>query len=268
MARTHRTLWSAVCAFAVLLLTAFTVLNAQGAGAATGPGLNDPAKKEIAQQLVSSAENSSLDWRAQYSYIEDINDNRGYTGGIIGFTSGTGDMLELVQAYTNAEPGNVLAQYLPALQAVNGTASHDGLDPNFTADWKTAAADPVFQQAQDSERDRVYFNPSVSLAQADGLGTLGQFAYYDAAVMHGPDGLASIRAAALAEAVTPANGGDETAYLNAFLDARVAEMKKEPAHSDTSRVDTEQRKFLQEGNLNLDTPLSWSVYGTPYSITG
>ncbi|MYZ41003.1 hypothetical protein GT002_39335, partial [Streptomyces sp. SID4917] len=37
--------------------------------AATATGLDDPAKKEIAMQLVSSAENSSLDWKAQYGYI-------------------------------------------------------------------------------------------------------------------------------------------------------------------------------------------------------
>ena len=35
-------------------------------------------------QLVSSAENSTLNWRAQYRYIGDIHDGRGYTGGIIG----------------------------------------------------------------------------------------------------------------------------------------------------------------------------------------
>src|SRR5947207_1146360 len=40
---------------------------APAARAATG--LDDPAKKEIAMQLVSSAENSSLDWKAQYQYI-------------------------------------------------------------------------------------------------------------------------------------------------------------------------------------------------------
>jgi hypothetical protein len=34
------------------------------------PGLGSPAKKELAMQLVSSAENSSLDWKAQYGYIE------------------------------------------------------------------------------------------------------------------------------------------------------------------------------------------------------
>ncbi len=57
-----------------------------------GSGFRIPPEKEVAMQLVSSAENSSLRWRAQYRYIEDIRDGRGFTGGIIGFTSGTGDM--------------------------------------------------------------------------------------------------------------------------------------------------------------------------------
>ena len=228
--------------------------------------LTDPAKKEVAMELVSAAENSSLDWRAQYSYIEDIGDGRGYTAGIIGFCSGTGDMLELVQAYTSTEPSNVLAKYLPALQKVNNTDSHAGLDPNFTKDWKTAAKDPVFQAAQDSERDRVYFNPAVSQAKADGLRALGQFAYYDAAVMHGFDGEQSIRSRAIKDAKPPSQGGDETAYLQAYLNERVVEMKKEEAHSDTSRVDTEQRVFLNNGNLDLNTPLDFKTYGDPYHI--
>ncbi|MFJ6215443.1 chitosanase [Streptomyces sp. NPDC092296] len=241
------------------------------AAAAASVDLTDAHKKDIAMQLVSSAENSSLDWKAQYKYIEDIDDGRGYTAGIIGFCSGTGDMLDLVQLYTDRAPGNVLAKYLPALRKVDGSDSHSGLDPNFTKDWRTAAADPVFQQAQNDERDRVYFDPAVQQAKADGLRALGQFIYYDAIVMHGPgndkDSFGGIRKTALGKAKTPAQGGDETAYLGAFLDARKAAMKREEAHSDTTRVDTEQRVFLQAGNLDLDPPLKWKVYGDSYSIT-
>lgn len=228
--------------------------------------LDDPRLTEVAMQLVSSAENSSLDWRAQYSYIEDIGDGRGYTAGIIGFCSGTGDMLELVEAYTDAEPDNPLASYLPALKAVNGTDSHEGLDPDFMDAWQTAAEDPAFQAAQDTERDDVYFDPAVAQAKADGLQALGQFAYYDAAVMHGFDGMLAIRDAALATAKPPADGGDETAYLSAFLDERELEMNTEEAHSDTTRVSTGQRVFLDAGNLALRPPLRWSVYGDAYEI--
>lgn len=238
--------------------------------AAAATGLDDPAKKEIAMRLVSSAENSSLDWKGQYEYIEDIDDGRGYTAGIIGFCSGTGDMLDLVELYTRRVPGNVLAKYLPALREVDGTDSHDGLDPDFSKDWKKAAADTAFQQAQNDERDRVYFDPAVSQGKSDGLGTLGQFAYYDAIVMHGDGGdstsFGNIRERALAQAEPPARGGDEVAYLNAFLDARVWAMRQEEAHSDTSRVDTAQRVFLNKGNLNLDPPLDWKVYGDSFHI--
>ncbi|WP_406341771.1 chitosanase [Streptomyces sp. NBC_00648] len=261
-------LGAAVIAAPAATATAATSHNAPMAAAATG--LDDPAKKEIAMELVSSAENSSLNWKAQYKYIEDIGDGRGYTAGIIGFCSGTGDMLDLVELYADREPGNVLQKYLPALRKVNGSDSHAGLDPNFTKDWKTASSETAFKNAQNDERDRVYFDPAVKQGKADGVGTLGQFMYYDAIVMHGdgtdPTSFSSIRKKALAKAKPPSQGGDETKYLNAFLDARVWAMKQEEAHSDTSRVDTEQRVFLKKGNLNLNTPLDWKVYGDPYHI--
>ena len=230
----------------------------------SGVNLDDARKKDVAMQLVSTAENSSTDWRAQFDYIEDIGDGRGYTAGIIGFCSGTGDMYELVKEYTRRKPGNVLARYLGALEVVRG-GSHAGLD-GLPEAWRTAAGDSVFRQAQEDERDRLYFNPALNLAKGDGVRALGQFAYYDAAVMHGFSGLEEIRNAALRRAKPPAQGGDETTWLNVFLDARVAEMKTEAAHEDTSRVDTAQRVFLRNGNLDLNTPLHFAVYGENFTI--
>ena len=244
--------------------------SSTGSAPATGTGLRDPIKKNLAMMLVSSAENSSLDWRAQYAYVEDLADGRGYTAGIIGFCSGTGDLLDLVTRYTAVVPGNVLARYLPALHRVNGSASHAGLDPGFTADWRAAAQDPRFRRAQDAERDDVYFDPAVGQAERDGLHALGQFIYYDAMVMHGPGGdplsFGGIRQQAMRVAKTPAQGGSEVGYLHAFLDARKAVMLREVAHSDTSRLDTQQRVFLTAGNLSLNPPLRWKVYGDSYSI--
>ncbi|GAA0795963.1 chitosanase [Spirilliplanes yamanashiensis] len=244
---------------------------AQRAVAVAAVDLYDARKKDIAMRLVSSAENSSTDWKAQYSYIEDIGDGRGYTAGIIGFCSGTGDMLDLVELYTARKPGNVLARFLPALRRVDGTDSHAGLG-GYPAAWRTAARDTVFQQAQNDERDRVYFNPSVNRAKSDGLRALGQFIYYDAIVMHGSGSWTpsfdSIRREAMRKAKTPAQGGNETTYLHAFLDARVRAMKMEDAHDNTTRVDTAQRVFLNAGNLDLNTPLKWKVYGQTFEIKG
>lgn len=249
-----------------MLGAAMLAANVGCATAAVPGDLTSPKEKEIAMELVCSAENSSLDWRAQYGYIEDIHDGRGYTGGIIGFTSGTGDMLEVVRLYTRARPRNPLAPFVPALRLVNGSSSHRGLGQRFVTAWRRAARDPQFQRAQRIERDRQYFDPGVALAKSDGLRALGQFAYYDAAVVHGIDGLRAIRARALALARTPAQGGVEVSYLNAFFDERDTEMRKEAAHSDLSRIETEQRKFLREGNLNLVPPLRWSTYGDHYAI--
>jgi chitosanase len=237
---------------------------------ASSASLADPAKKELAQQLVASAENSTLDWRGAYGYIEDIGDGQGYTAGVIGFCTGTHDLLTLVETYTEDHPGNGLARYLPALRAVDGTDSHAGLDPGFTAAWKAEAERPAFRRAQDEKRDRVYFDPAVRRAQRDGLGVLGQFVYYDAMVYHGPGStptsFGGIRAGAMTRAATPARGGSEKAYLRAFLDVRRTAMTTMHPGTDTTRVDTAQRRFLNEGNLDLATPLEWQVYGQTYKV--
>ncbi|WP_411089674.1 chitosanase [Streptomyces sp. 061-3] len=267
-------------ALVAALVTALVVLSgcsANGAGSGSGPaapGLDDPAKKEIAMQLISSAENSTLDWKAQYKYIQDIGDGRGYTAGIIGFCSGTGDMLKVVERYAATRPGNPLERFLPALRAVKGSDAHDGLGRPFTDAWAKAAADAAFRSAQDAERDHSYFDPAVRQAKADGLGALGQFIYYDAYVMHGAAdsggtvGFRTMRREALAAAVPPSRGGDETTYLNAFLDARVTAIRKEPSHSDASRIETAQRVFVREGRFQLETPLRWKVYSDSYRIDG
>jgi chitosanase len=88
--------------------------------------------------------------------------------------------------------------------------------------------------------------------------------------MHGPGedpvSFGGIRKAAMKKAKTPAQGGDERTYLNAFLDARKAAMLTEAAHHDTSRVDSEQRVFLNAGNVDLNPPLARKTYGDSYTI--
>lgn len=237
---------------------------------------SSPAGETLVLSMVASAENSTLRWEQQVGYLEynvegNAAENRGYTGGIVGFTSKTHDMLLLVQQYVAAAPtNNPLAKFLPALKNVDGTSSTAGLGSAYVAAWRSAASDPRFVQAQVDLADSMYFRPAVDQAKSDGLGALGQFAYFDAMVMHGPgsDSLSfgGIRSAALKKAKTPAQGGDEKTYLNAFLDARVAAMKAEEGHSDVSRVETAQRVFLKNSNLNLSLPLTWSVYGDKYTV--
>src|SRR4029453_17059895 len=95
--------------------------------------------------------------------IEDIHDGRGYTAGIIGFCSGTGDMLQVLRAFTRARPDNRRRRFIPALRGATGSASHKGLGTRFVAAWRRAAKQRAMRRAQDAERDKVYFRPAVKL---------------------------------------------------------------------------------------------------------
>ena len=233
--------------------------------------IGDGMYRKIAYSLVSSAENSSLDYEECYSYIEDIGDGRGYTAGIIGFTSGTGDLLEVVNRYIDLKPtDNILQKYIPALEQVNGSDSHDGLGDDFVSDWQKAAGDSEMIQAQDEIVDEMYMNTAIQCANSDGLSLLGEFIYYDALVVHGPgndeDSFGGIRDAAMEMAKVPADGGSEEEYLLAFLDARSIIMLKEEAHSDLSRIEA-QRKFIHEKNYDLSLPLIWTMYGDDFVLS-
>lgn len=74
-----------------------------------------------------------------------------------------------------------------------------------------------------------------------------------------------MRREALAAARSPARGGDEKAYPNAFLDARVAAIGREPSHTGASRVEAPSGISYGE-KLQLETPLRWTVYGDGYRV--
>ena len=224
-------------------------------------------------EIVSSNENSTLDWRAQYKYIEDIHDGRGYTAGIIGFCSGTGDMLELVEAYTDTEPrqpaGAVpqgaaqgqrhrLAQ--GSRQAVRAGLEGGRARTRCSRTRRTTSATP-----STSTRPSARGSPTGSARSASSSTTTRSSCTARAAATGASAGSAGRR---WSTRETPAEGGDETTYLNAFLDARRKVMLGQRGHHDTTRIDTEQRVFLDDGNLDLDPPLVWHVYGDRYEIDG
>lgn len=220
--------------------------------------------------LVASAENSTTNYRQQYGYIEDIGDGRGYTAGIIGFTSATGDLRQVVQRYVRLKSyHNGLRRYLPALRRINGSASHAGLGSGFVKAWQQAAKDPQMMRAQDTILNRQYLRPVLKAAKQDNLSPLGQYIYYDAVVVHGPgedsQSFGGIRRQAKRLAKTPRQGGNQADYLRAFLQARAKVMKRERAHKDLSRLNV-QRQFIKAKNYQLKRPLSWRMYGDAYRL--
>jgi chitosanase len=230
----------------------------------------DDHYRKIVYAFVSSAENSSIDYQNQYAYIEDIQDGRGYTAGIIGFTSGTGDLLEVINEYRKLKPdNNMLEPYIETLEAVNGTDSHEGLGKSFVEDWRQVGQTTEMTQAQDNIVDNMYLNPAVAFAEKDHLSLLGQYIYYDALVVHGPgedpDSFNGIRKEALQNSNAPSKAGNEADYLKAFLKARTKIMLKEEAHKDLSRIRF-QEQLIDERNYELELPISWEMYGDEFRL--
>jgi chitosanase len=231
----------------------------------------DADRKRRAAQITSSFENSTLD--LQYDYVENIGDGRGLTAGRAGFTSATGDLLLLVRRYTEIAPDNALAEYIPALEAVNGTNSEDGLD-GFAEAWAEAAQDPEQRALQDAVVDQLYFTPAMAFAADTGIVTpLGQAIFWDTMIQHGAGGENGTRA--MIEETEQRYGfvGEvESEWLDSFLDVRLEYLYR--AYEDTtegadaaseSRV-AALRSFLENGELALELPLTWEVYGTTYEL--
>jgi chitosanase len=165
-----------------------------GPGGGGGPSVVfTEDQRMLADQIISVFENN---WpEIDYAYAENLDDGRGITAGRAGFTSATGDMLIIVERYTEIEPNNPLAVYLPRLRelADEESGSVEGLEGLEDA-WRTAAEDPVFCEIQDEVVDEEYYWPAVD--HADDLGMtfpLSLLNLYDACIQHGdgddPDGL-------------------------------------------------------------------------------
>lgn len=228
----------------------------------------DPEK--IAFAMVSCAENSTFDYTKTYSFIKDIGDGAGYTGGIIGFTTMTGDMAAVVKEYCGRKGrGSELKKYISALELVVGTDSKNGLGKGFVKAWKKAGKDPAMRKIQNAFRDREFKDPAFKAAERDGLGTLGKYIYYDTSVQHGPYGegssMESIRALAKKKAKLPSEGGREKKYLRAYLDIREKKLLKAIPDLDVSRISA-QKKMVEDEEFEMLLPLEFTMYGSDYTL--
>lgn len=233
------------------------------------PGLS-PDQKRRADAVISIFENDTP--VVQYGYVENLHDGRGYTLGRAGFTTATGDALDVVEAFTVRRPANPLARFLPALRRLAATESDDvSVLVGFDAVWRGLAGDPDFDAAQDSVTDRLYYRPAMAYADDLGLKTaLGRFVLYDAIVQHGdgddPDGLS-----AMIDRADLGDGAplDEARWIARFLAVRMRTLRHATDPStraawaeSTDRVRVQMR-WLADGRYDLAGPLpvessSWS----------
>lgn len=228
------------------------------------------------ERLSSVFENGTTTFA--YGYAENIGDGRGITCGRVGFTTGTGDWFQVVQAYTAVQLTNPLAPYLPRLAAL-ASASAPTPNPDTTglggmiAATATAGADPAMQRVQDAFVDSLIYAPAQKLAGQIGVSSALAIAdLYDAILTHGegggPDDITSVVAAAThAAGGTPQTGVPERRWLTAFDDARRYDMLH-PAYAPSAaawalavdRIDVYDQ-LIADGNWDLHGPISTLSYG-------
>jgi chitosanase len=236
--------------------------------------------KAIIVSLVAITENSQT--LPNYGYAENIKDGRGITFGIIGFTTGTYDGNDWLHHYTALSPNNRLAKYIPALDAIDKGPHKNGLSAdvtgltNFIADFKASVNDSNFKKSQMDKMDELYW--STALAQAQDLGvtmniTLAEL--FDACVNHGAGGDSVDKG--LEQLIdetnaimggTPKSGINETLWLSAFLENRLAYLKADATWAEaTDRIEMYKR-ILATGNTSLKAPFAAQCYGDKFTVTG
>jgi chitosanase len=206
---------------------------------ASAAGLTHAQRVRV-DKLISQFENSTS--KIQYCFIAALDDGRGYTAGRAGFTSATGDLLEVAERYTRAVSDNPLANLLPRLRelAANGDGSLDGLE-DLPQAWRDTCKDPRQRRIQDAVVDKEYYNPAVREWRRRGLHRpLSLAAIYDAEIQHGggedPDGVPAMlrRAAKRAHGTPRSSGVSEARFLRAFIHVRRATLAH--AHNASTRA--------------------------------
>jgi chitosanase len=229
----------------------------------------------VVQKLTSLFENSSIE--PDYTYIEYLDDGRGFTFGKVGFTTGTGDGFDIIREYTDSVKDSKLVNYLDELKRLAKKESGDTSDlVGFADAWKNEAEKTKY--FQDKVAFDLYGRPALEYCNLLGLkSTLAIAIIYDAIVQHGngkdKDGIRKIFKKTINELGGTPSGrthkdnscdelpNSEIEFLNIFL-AKRKEILEDSHDKDSREVWAEStgrvdvfKKLLDDKNLNLQMPL-------------
>jgi chitosanase len=220
-------------------------------------------QKRVIDSVLSIFETGRVPTPSSYSTCTILSDGAGISYGKHQSTDRSGSLDKIIDLYIQqgGKCAEELKQFLPKL-AANETSK---LDPKNIPSWakyligvlKEAGKDPVMQAAQDSIFDSCYWTPAVGHSAAIGLTTaLGHLVVYDTCIHSGPGGVAVIRAR-FPEA-SPSNGGDEKAWVTAYIYARRAWLagKSNPLVQKTVYRQDVLIEIVKSGNWDLKTPLT------------
>jgi chitosanase len=259
-----------------LTLLTLALLGGAAATAHAATGLTHAQRVRV-DKLVSEFENSTP--VIQYCYVVALDDGRGYTVGRAGFTSATGDLLEVAERYTHEVPDNPLADLLPRLRelARDEDGSTEGLEKLPDA-WKEACKDKRQRAIQDAVVDREYYTPAVKLWRKCGLERpLSLAAIYDADIQHGagpdPDGVPAMlkRTVKRAHGSPRKGSAGEMRFLREFIRERRATLAH--AHDPSTRAAWAQTVHRADAWLYLWRTKQWRlasplrVHSPEYDLT-
>ena len=196
----------------------------------------DPALKARIKSITNVFEVGKVE--ADYAYVEDLKDGRGFTVTNYGFVTKEREVADVIARLLAKVPDAPLKAFLPRLPPKARGANTKALK-DFPAAWMSAAnASADLADACEQVADKLYFNPAMAAAEEFGMASpLGRAIVYDTALQHG-DGndKDSLRAIYKRTRAATANAGEiaETDLLYAFLEVR-RDVLLHPANKATAK---------------------------------
>jgi chitosanase len=186
-----------------------------------------PEQKKVIDAVLSIFETGKVPTPESYQTCTILTDGAGISYGKHQSTDKSDSLDQIVELYikNGGKHAEELKQYLPRLKA-DETATLDPKNPPAWAKYlvgvlKECGKDPVMQSAQDEVFDKGYFTPAVNIAKEVGLTkALSLLVIYDTCIHSGPGRVATHRAAFPEK--SPKNGGDEKAWVLAYIKTRRA----------------------------------------------
>ena len=232
------------------------------------------AQVDAIQSLVACPENSTTNWPRAYGFAKALQDGRGVTFGLLGFCSGTGDGVLVLDATARRDPSHRLARFIPAMRRTRGE-DRTGLG-GFEDAVRASANDAAFREAQWEIGVSMYWlfsrdfcrkenscasRPGPVLKTALGLGAI-----FDTAINHGANYSSFKHVINLMSQPSTANEG---AWIKSFMDARFQLLRSGFQDLDTSGTGARARiwqKLVDESNWDLRRPID--VYSGPGAYWG
>jgi len=220
------------------------------------------APSDVILQLVSIAEYSSIDWRNSVNLIDNLGDGRGYTIGLVGFCTGTGDFLEVLKFIREIDPIHVLLVFIPIIETIlksGNVGSVAGLEKLPSVMRRIGKNDKSFMKATWFVLKKLYWKPTLDFCDEYGVKSeLGRYIVYDTIVNFGDLNVFK---------KYMVKGDEEGLFLKKFLDIKQKTIEDDETLGDTdnNRVDM-QKKLLRRDNFALDRPMNVYCYTEKFHI--